>query len=63
MSVFPNAQHTRIYDGTLTAIGGNQNTHAGGSVTIVGHNYISGNQNNYHGLSSKGVLPHLLCLI
>jgi len=60
MSFFPNAQHTaiRIQDATLTAVGGDQNHHASGSMTVAGptSNHIAGNQNNYHGFPLKGAL-------
>jgi len=60
MSLFPNAQHTPIHiqDATLTAVGGDQNHHASGSMTVAGptSNHIAGNQNIYHGLSLKGAL-------
>jgi len=54
MNFFSNAQHTHIQDATFTAVGGDQNHHASGSMTVAGHNHIAGNQNIYQGLSLKG---------
>jgi len=58
MSFFPNAQYTPIHiqDATLTAVGGDQNHHASGSVTVAGPHHFAGNQNIYQGLSLKGIL-------
>jgi len=64
MSLFHNAQHTLIHiqDATLAAVGGDQNNHAGGSMTVAGptSNHIAGNQNNYYGFPLKG---SSLCLL
>jgi len=56
MSFFPNAQHAPIHiqDAALTAVGGDQNNHPGGSMTVAGPNHIAGNQNIYQGLPVKG---------
>jgi len=56
MSLFSNAQHTpiRIQDAMLIAVGGDQNHHANGSVTVAGPQHIAGNQNIYQGLPLKG---------
>jgi len=56
MSFFSNAQHTaiQIQDATLTTVGGDQNYHTSGSVTVAGPHHFAGNQNIYQGLSPKG---------
>jgi len=64
MTFFANAQHTPIHiqDATLTAVGGNQNNHASGSMMVAGPTHIAGNQNNYQGSLLKGTSPRLSLL-
>jgi len=65
MSFFPNGHHTaiQIQDATLTAVGGDQNNHTSGPVTVAGPHHFAGNQNIYQGLSLKGISLHLCLLL